>query len=78
VIRCVLGIVILAIVFSLGVKLGEFKGALESGYGYRMMRAPYYGGGYDGGYGGGYPTIQNGQGGGAVIPPQAAPATPAK
>ncbi len=41
--RMLLGIVILMIVFSLGVKIGEFKGMFENeGFGnHRMMRSNY-------------------------------------
>ena len=41
--RMILGIVILMIVFSVGVKIGEFKGEFENnGFGgYRMMHGQY-------------------------------------
>lgn len=52
-VRWILGIIILAIVFSIGMMAGELKGYLRSGYGYdgygghfRMMRGfgmPYQG-----------------------------------
>lgn len=51
IIRWILGIAIIVIVFTLGVKLGEFKGTLESN-GYRMMRASSYGD-----YGRAYPMM---------------------
>lgn len=73
VIRLILGIAIIVIVFCFGVMVGELKGAfLREGSRYRMM------GNYGGGYGRMYPMMQNGQGGTTAIPPQAAPATPAK
>ncbi len=54
VIRWVLGILIILIMFSLGMRIGEFKGALEQNAGYgRMMN---YGGGY---YNQGYPMMGN-------------------
>ena len=56
VVRWVLGIAIIVIVFSLGVKVGEFKATFGSGYGRHMMHASY-GGGYA------YPMMQNGYGG---------------
>ena len=47
ILRWILGIAILLIVFHLGMKVGEFKGEIEGGYGisprHMMMR-----GGYDG------------------------------
>ena len=52
--RWLLGIIILAMVFCLGVKIGEFKGSFGGefgGYGsyhghHRMMKQPMYYGGY--------------------------------
>lgn len=37
ILRCLLAIIILAVVFSLGVKIGELKGAYEYGGGYPAM-----------------------------------------
>jgi hypothetical protein len=49
VLRWVLGILIIVLVFLFGMKIGEFKGTMESGYGYHggMMRS---GGMMQGGY----------------------------
>lgn len=45
ILRILLLIGIIWIVFSLGVKIGEFKGEFGGGYGrYSMMRGGYYGG----------------------------------
>ena len=46
-VRWILGILIILIVFSLGMRIGEFKGQIESGYSGR------------GGYSQGYPTMMN-------------------
>lgn len=54
VVRLILGIVILLIVFSFGVMIGELRGSLESNFGYRMMGYQY-----GGGYGRMYPMMQN-------------------
>lgn len=57
VLRIVLALIILAIVFLAGVKLGEFKSSFEGysgrNHGIRMMGTQYYGGanGYYGGSG---------------------------
>lgn len=58
ILRWILGFLILSIAFSMGVKLGEFKAELKSGfYGYPMMRGynydrdGYYGMPMMGGYG---------------------------
>lgn len=40
--RLLLGLIIIAMVFSLGVKVGEFKGAFDvDGYGYHMRPMMY-------------------------------------
>jgi len=68
-IRWIIGIAIILIVFCFGMMIGELKG--EFGRGYRMMHAPYYGGGSA------YPMMQNWQSG-AAGQSQTAPATPSK
>jgi hypothetical protein len=50
IIRIFISIVILAIVFSLGVKIGELKAVLNGGYGYSMMGG-YGNHSWKGGYG---------------------------
>lgn len=69
-VRWILGIVIIAIVFAMGLMIGELKGELGRSSGYRMMRTQsYYGGGYA------VPMMQNGMGRTQVAPAtQAAPA----
>ena len=74
VLRWVLGLLILAIVFCLGMKIGEFKGEVYSGYyggGYGQMHRmmPYY-------QNQGWPVMYQSSGQ-ATVPP-AATQTPAK
>lgn len=64
VLRWFFALVILLIVFMLGIKMGELRGMLESGYGYRMMRGPYNEQGYPMmpyGQGAASSTVPNGQ-----------------
>jgi len=37
IVRCIFALVVLVVVFMLGVKIGELRGVLEAGRGYRMM-----------------------------------------
>jgi len=55
VLRWILGLIILAVVFWVGVKIGEFKGSFEYGYGMQYRNTMHYKGGYGmmGGYGSG-------------------------
>jgi hypothetical protein len=69
VLRLLLGLVILWLVFTIGLKIGEFRGYLESdyGYGHHRMFMPYgMGSGFGFGAVPGMPVPQN------------TPATPAK
>lgn len=54
VLRWLLGLIILCVTFSLGVKIGEFKQAVKDSWGYpsQMMGGSYGGYGSQGGYGG--------------------------
>jgi hypothetical protein len=69
-IRLILGIAIILIVFCLGMMIGQLKGELNRGSGYRMMHTQSY---YGGGYGYAVPMMQ----GGAPVRSQTAPATQA-
>jgi len=55
VIRCVLGMVIILIVFAFGIMIGELKGELNASY--RTTRMSSFGD-----YGRAYPTMQDGYG----------------
>jgi hypothetical protein len=55
IVRAIFLVIMMAIVFMLGVKIGELRGMLAAYYGNRMMRPPYY-------YGQPYPITQGGPG----------------
>ncbi len=81
--RVIIGLIILALVFWAGVKVGEFKTIVArdmwgygGGYGHSMM---FYRGGYDSGYGGGASVVPaggsaSGAAGAATSGPVTAPA----
>jgi hypothetical protein len=72
-IRLILGLAILAIVFLIGLKIGEFKGEFGSGYGRHGMMMGDYGRGYYAPEPMPYPLMMQG---GAKSAPGAVQATP--
>ncbi len=83
--RIIIGLILLALAFWAGVKVGEFKMIVAQdmwgyggGYGHSMM---FYGSGYDGGYGGNANVVPvagsaaSGAAGAATSGPATAPAT---
>ena len=71
--RLILGLIILMLVFGMGLKIGELKGSIESGYGefghHRMMMPYMMGSDYN---------MMNGAAGAGMMAPQTNLKTPAK